>query len=69
MVPSTYAFFVYTNKDYINDSYISEKIYYEYVGKYEYETVMGDLRRVHAYKETNVPVCIQQQWQKQTDAT
>ena len=51
------SFFVYTNKDYISDSYISEKNYYEYVGKFEYKTIRGDLRRVNAYKETNIPVC------------
>lgn len=42
--------FLYTDKKYATDDYISSHAYYEYVGTYEYEK-NGELNRLHAFKE------------------
>lgn len=49
--------FLYTDKKYVNNEYISDDTYYEYVGPYEYKTTEGALRRIDAFKETDIPIC------------
>lgn len=51
--------FVYTNKKYTSGSDIDSDKYYEYVGTYDYTSVIGTHERVRAFKETNIPVCRQ----------
>ena len=48
--------FLYTTKKYARGDKIDGTKYFEYVGTHEYITTEGGLDRLHAYKETNIPV-------------
>ena len=51
-----YYWFLYTNKKYARGDKMDGTKYFEYVGTHEYITTDGALDRLHAYKETNIPV-------------
>ncbi|MBQ6110689.1 MAG: toxin-antitoxin system YwqK family antitoxin [Alphaproteobacteria bacterium] len=53
---NTYVF-LYTDKQYANGDTVDNNYYYENVGTYEYKTTSGGTKRLHAYKETNIPQC------------
>ena len=54
--------FLYTDKDYVEGRHISSVMntlgYFEYVGTYEYKTVVGSVNRINAYKTTQIPTCL-----------
>ena len=52
-----YYWFLYTDKKYARGDSIDGSKYFEYVGTYEYVTTDGAIDRLHAYKETDIPVC------------
>ena len=63
----TVYWFLYTDKKYAQGDEISSGTwltcgkdvgnYFEYVGTYQYKTVDGGTNRLHAYKETQIPIC------------